>query len=73
MILIKTRLTYEILNLVGKKKRRAQITDNSGGILNYFIRNKINQKKLLTLFSKKNNLKISWIKKLIVFGKYLEE
>ena len=66
-------LPQELLKLVGKQKRRAQITDNDGGILNYFIKNKIDQKKLIKIFSKKFNIKKSWIKKFIIFGKYLEE
>lgn len=66
-------LPHELLKLVGKQKKRAQITDNDGGILNYFVRNKIDQKELIKIFSKKFNIKTSWIKKFIIFGKYLEE
>ena len=66
-------LPYELFKLVGKEKKRAQITDNDGGILNYFIKNKVDQEKLIKIFSKKNNLKVNWIKKFIIFGKYLEE
>ena len=32
------------LKLVLKKKNRAQITDDGGGILSFFLRNMINQK-----------------------------
>ena len=66
-------LPYGLFKLVGNQKRRAQITDNDGGILNFFIKNKVDQEKLTKIFSKKNNLKINWIKKFIIFGKYIEE
>ena len=38
-----------LLKLVLKKKNRAQITDDGGGILSFFLRNMINQKTKLLI------------------------
>ena len=66
-------LPPKILKLVGKEKRRAQITSDDGGILNHFVSNKVDQNKLLKDFSKINKIKSSWLKSFIVFGKYSQE
>jgi hypothetical protein len=58
---------YEILP---KNKVRAQITDKEGGILKYFIDQKLTEKKIIEIFSKKFKFSKNWLRKFIVFGRY---
>lgn len=63
-------ISKKIFKLVSKKKNRAQITDDEGGILKYFIMNKLDQKKLESIFSKKFKISKLWMKEFILTGQY---
>ena len=59
-----------LLKLVLKKKNRAQITDDGGGILSFFLRNMINQKKLNSLFKDYFKIDQKFLKQFINIGSY---
>ena len=59
-----------LIDLVLKKKNRAQIVDNSGGILGYFIKNRMHEKFLFNKFKKEFNISASWLKNLVNVGIY---
>ena len=59
-----------ILKMVSKKKNRAQITDDKGGVLGYFQDNGLDQEKLLKIFSKKFNVSSKWLNNFIVAGQF---
>ncbi len=57
-----------LLKLILKSKNRAQLVDDHGGILGYFIRNKMDQKYLFNKYKKFFHLKNSWITNFINVG-----
>ena len=63
-------LPKKILNLVSKKKNRAQMTDKKGGILGYFLKKNYNQDKLIKIFKTKFNVTDLWMRNFIVTGQF---
>jgi len=59
-----------LLKLVLKKKNRAKITDDGGGILSFFLKNMINQKKLNSLFKAYFKIDQKFLRKFINIGSY---
>ena len=59
-----------LYRILPKNKIRAQITDKEGGILKYFIDKKLNEKKIIKLFSKKFKFSRGWLNRFIIFGRY---
>lgn len=59
-----------LLKMISKKKNRAQITDNNGGILGYFEDNKLTKEELLSIFLKKFKVSNNWLKKFVIAGQF---
>jgi asparagine synthetase B (glutamine-hydrolysing) len=60
----------KLFNLVLKKKNRAQIVDGNGGILGFFIKNKMDQSFLYRFFRKQFKLNKKWQDSLFNIGMY---
>ncbi len=63
-------LPKSILNKINKQKVRAQVGDSSGGILGYFIKNDMKDKKLIKVFSEEFNLNEKFMNDFIQIGVY---
>ncbi len=61
-------IPQSLLKITLKSKNRAQMVDRQGGILGYFIKNKMSQKYLLNKFSNFFNLKMPWLLNFISVG-----
>ena len=60
----------KLLTVVSSKKIRAQTGDENGGVLNFFIKKKLNEKKLKDYFKKKFKLSEKWMNTFIISGLY---
>ncbi len=60
----------KLLNIINKKKIRAQVGGKDGGILGSMIRNKIDQKKLIKIFKKNFKFNDQFLKSFIFLGDY---
>ena len=63
-------INKKLLKVINKKKIRAQIGGNGGGILEIMIQNKIDQKKLIKIFKKNFNFDEQFLKSFIFLGDY---
>jgi len=59
-----------LLKMVGKKKNRAQIVDNQGGILGYFLKENYDQKKLKKFFTKTFTFNNQWLDSFFKLGSF---
>ena len=66
----KKMIPKSLYRILPKNKIRAQITDKEGGILKYFIDKKLNEEKIIKLFSKKFKFSRGWLNRFIIFGRY---
>ena len=60
----------KLLNIINKKKIRAQVGGKGGGILGSMIKNKIDQKKLIKIFNKNFKFDDQFLKSFIFLGDY---
>ena len=63
-------IPYKLLKLVLKSKNRAQLGDNSGGLIKYFFDLGIDQTKLEYLFDKNFRVDSKFRKNFISLGRY---